>query len=71
MGAHLKGTLGLILILTLNLDLLRDTTLLPGKNRLLMLMANGLNLQPGSFYGGWMTSEIVGPVKGEPGSGGW
>ncbi|MGM0589573.1 MAG: DUF427 domain-containing protein [Bacteroidota bacterium] len=21
--------------------------------------------QPGSFYGGWMTSEIVGPVKGE------
>jgi uncharacterized protein (DUF427 family) len=27
--------------------------------------------QPGSFYGGWMTPEIVGPVKGEPGSGGW
>ncbi len=23
--------------------------------------------QPGGFYGGWMTSEIVGPVKGEPG----
>lgn len=27
--------------------------------------------QPGAFYGGWMTPEIVGPVKGEPGSGGW
>ena len=27
--------------------------------------------QPGGFYGGWMTSEIVGPVKGEPGTGGW
>ncbi len=27
--------------------------------------------QPGTFYGGWITSEIVGPVKGEPGSGGW
>ena len=27
--------------------------------------------QPGSFYGGWMTPEIVGPVKGDPGSGGW
>lgn len=27
--------------------------------------------QPGRFYGGWMTSEIVGPVKGEPGTGGW
>jgi uncharacterized protein (DUF427 family) len=27
--------------------------------------------QPGHFYGGWMTSRIVGPVKGEPGSSGW
>jgi uncharacterized protein (DUF427 family) len=27
--------------------------------------------QPGGFYGGWMTSRIVGPVKGEPGSFGW
>lgn len=27
--------------------------------------------QPGSFYGGWMTPEIVGPVKGEPGTSGW
>lgn len=27
--------------------------------------------QPGGFYGGWITSEIVGPVKGEPGSSGW
>jgi uncharacterized protein (DUF427 family) len=27
--------------------------------------------QPGGFYGGWLTSRIVGPVKGEPGSRGW
>jgi uncharacterized protein (DUF427 family) len=27
--------------------------------------------QPGEFYGGWITSEIVGPFKGEPGSAGW
>jgi uncharacterized protein (DUF427 family) len=27
--------------------------------------------QPGGFYGGWLTSRIVGPVKGEPGSAGW
>ncbi len=27
--------------------------------------------QPGGFYGGWLTSEIVGPVKGEPGTGHW
>jgi hypothetical protein len=27
--------------------------------------------QPGEFYGGWVTDEIVGPFKGEPGSEGW
>ncbi len=27
--------------------------------------------QPGGFYGGWVTSRIVGPIKGEPGSYGW
>jgi uncharacterized protein (DUF427 family) len=27
--------------------------------------------QPGGFYGGWVTDEIVGPYKGEPGTGGW
>lgn len=27
--------------------------------------------QPGRFYGGWVTPELVGPFKGEPGSGGW
>ena len=27
--------------------------------------------QPGNFYGGWITRDIVGPFKGEPGSWGW
>jgi uncharacterized protein (DUF427 family) len=27
--------------------------------------------QPGHFYGGWVTSRIVGPFKGGPGSAGW
>ena len=27
--------------------------------------------QDGGFYGGWITSEIVGPFKGAPGTGGW
>lgn len=27
--------------------------------------------QPGNFYGGWITSDIVGPFKGLPGSSGW
>jgi uncharacterized protein (DUF427 family) len=27
--------------------------------------------QPGRFYGGWVTPELVGPFKGEPGSESW
>ena len=27
--------------------------------------------QPGGFYGGWITPELVGPFKGGPGSAGW
>jgi uncharacterized protein (DUF427 family) len=27
--------------------------------------------QPGGFYGGWITPELVGPFKGEPGSREW
>lgn len=27
--------------------------------------------QPGAFYGGWITADLVGPFKGEPGSAGW
>ena len=27
--------------------------------------------QPGRFYGGWITSEVVGPFKGEPGTAHW
>ncbi|WP_424950169.1 DUF427 domain-containing protein [Deinococcus sp.] len=27
--------------------------------------------QPGAFYGGWITADVVGPFKGIPGSMGW
>ena len=27
--------------------------------------------QPGDFYGGWITQDIVGPFKGDPGTLGW
>jgi uncharacterized protein (DUF427 family) len=30
-----------------------------------------VSAQPGGFYGGWITREIVGPFKGEPGTGHW
>lgn len=36
-------------------------------------LVNGERVQPqaGDFYGGWITSDIVGPFKGEPGTQGW
>ena len=27
--------------------------------------------QAGGFYGGWITADVVGPFKGEPGTWGW
>lgn len=27
--------------------------------------------QPGGFYGGWITRDVAGPFKGEPGTEGW
>ena len=30
-----------------------------------------VRVQPGAFYGGWITGEILGPFKGEPGSEHW
>jgi hypothetical protein len=27
--------------------------------------------QPGGFYGGWVTDDVIGPIKGEPGTEGW
>lgn len=27
--------------------------------------------QPGGYYGGWVTQNLKGPIKGEPGSGSW
>jgi uncharacterized protein (DUF427 family) len=27
--------------------------------------------QPGGFYGGWITDEVTGPFKGEPGTSAW
>ena len=27
--------------------------------------------QPGGFYGGWVTSKVVGPFKGQPGTQLW
>ena len=42
----------------------------PGR---LQCLVDGERVRPqgGGFYGGWVTSEIVGPIKGDPGSQDW
>ncbi len=36
-----------------------------------LVAGEGVRAQAGGFYGGWVTDEIIGPYKGEPGSSGW
>lgn len=43
----------------------------PGKVEQATVGGELVTPQPGAFYGGWITSEIVGPFKGMPGSQGW
>lgn len=43
----------------------------PGRMDACYVDAERVLPQPGDFYGGWITSEIVGPFKGEPGTHGW
>ena len=35
------------------------------------LTANLVTPQPGDFYGGWVTGNVVGPFKGAVGTWGW
>lgn len=32
---------------------------------------NKVDAQPGGYYGGWVTENLTGPIKGEQGSQGW
>ena len=43
----------------------------PGRVEGCFLGGEPVRPQPGRFYGGWITREIKGPFKGEPGSEGW
>ena len=43
----------------------------PGKMDACLVDGERVTPQPGDFYGGWITSEIVGPFKGAPGTRGW
>ena len=43
----------------------------PGKMDACFVNGERVQAQEGDFYGGWITSEIVGPFKGGPGTFGW
>lgn len=43
----------------------------PGRVDACYLDGERVTPQAGNFYGGWITAEIEGPFKGEPGSEGW
>ncbi len=43
----------------------------PGLMDACYLSGEKVEPQPGGFYGGWITKNIVGPFKGEPGTEGW
>lgn len=43
----------------------------PGKVDACFVDGERVQAQPGDFYGGWITSDIVGPFKGAPGAVGW
>ena len=43
----------------------------PGKVDRALVDGEPARPQAGGFYGGWITDEVVGPFKGEPGTFGW
>ena len=51
---------------------LRDTVALyPGAMDSCEVNGEQVTPQEGGFYGGWITSRVVGPFKGGPGTLGW
>ncbi len=43
----------------------------PGRMDEVLLDGEPVTPQAGGFYGGWITPDVVGPFKGEPGTRGW
>jgi len=43
----------------------------PGRVDACFIGTEQVRPQPGGYYGGWVTSNLTGPIKGLPGSEGW
>jgi uncharacterized protein (DUF427 family) len=53
-------------------DVLRDhIAVMPGAVDSCWVDGERVRPQEGGFYGGWITSQVVGPFKGAPGTRGW
>jgi uncharacterized protein (DUF427 family) len=52
-------------------DLVDHVALYPAAMDRCTLDGEPVRPQPGGFYGGWITSGVVGPFKGEPGTRFW
>jgi uncharacterized protein (DUF427 family) len=53
-------------------EALRDhVSFYPGRVDGAWLGEERVHAQPGDFYGGWITADLVGPFKGAPGTLGW
>lgn len=52
-------------------DLAGAVAVMPGMVERCLVDGEVVQPQPGNFYGGWVTSRVVGPFKGEPGTFAW
>jgi hypothetical protein len=52
-------------------DLRDHVAFYPSKMDACWMDGEKVEAQPGDFYEGWITPEIVGPFKGAPGTRGW
>lgn len=53
-------------------DVLKDhIAFYPGRMGVCYVDGERVQAQAGDFYGGWITHNIIGPFKGEPGTTGW
>ena len=57
---------------TADFEVLRDhLAVMPGLVDACVVDGEIVRAQEGGFYGGWITSRVVGPFKGAPGTRGW
>ncbi|MFC0003756.1 DUF427 domain-containing protein [Micromonospora siamensis] len=52
-------------------DLAGAVAFYPGRVDECRVDGERVQVQPGDFYGGWITADLVGPFKGAPGTLGW